>query len=81
VINNSKFITKMMSPIMASILSRQKILNSPITILPMFLAREFSHTNEDGFLLGLMAFFAGFEGVFMGLDYGKSRCSGFWLWE
>jgi hypothetical protein len=39
------------------------ILNSPITIRPMFLAEEFSHKIEG--------VFSGFVGVFMGLDYGN----------
>jgi hypothetical protein len=29
----------------------------------------------------LKLLFAGFEGVFMGSDDGKSKCSGFGLWE
>ncbi len=36
---------------------------SPITSLPMFFAGEFPHKLE--------AVFAGFKGVFMGLDYGQ----------
>ncbi len=52
----------------------QKIIfNSPITILPIFLAEEFSHKIEAVFLLGLKGF--------MGLDYGKSKCYGSRLWE
>jgi hypothetical protein len=45
------------------------ILNSPITILPMFLAGEFSHMIE--------AVFCWVQGVFMGLDYmayGNLKC-------
>jgi hypothetical protein len=62
------------------------IQQSPITILPMFLAGEFHHKIEAVLLLGdypikMEQFFAGFEGVFMGLDYGKSKCYGFGLWE
>ncbi len=49
------------------------IQQSPITILPVFFAGEIPHEIE--------AVFAGFEGVFMGLDYGKSKCYGFGLWE
>jgi hypothetical protein len=29
----------------------------------------------------LKLFFDGFEGVFMGSDYVKSKCYGFGLWE
>jgi hypothetical protein len=39
----------------------------------MFLAGKFPHKIE--------AVFAMFEGVFMGSDYGKSKCYGFRLWE
>jgi hypothetical protein len=49
------------------------IQQSPITILPMFLAEEFPHKIE--------AVFAGFKWVFMGSYYGKSKCYGFRLWE
>jgi hypothetical protein len=49
------------------------ILNSPITLMLLFFAEEFSHKIE-AFLLGL-------KGVFMGVDYGKSNCYGFGLWE
>ncbi len=49
------------------------MLKSPITILPTFLAGEFSQKIE--------AVFAGFEGVFMGLDYEKLECYAFGLWE
>jgi hypothetical protein len=46
-----------------------------------------SHNNSPMFLAGefpirLKLFFAGFKGFFMGLlDYGKSKCYGFGLWE
>jgi hypothetical protein len=60
----------------------------PMTILPIFLAGEFLHKIEAVFLLGLIRspirlrlFFAGFEGVIMGLDYGKSKCFWFRLWD
>jgi hypothetical protein len=53
------------------------ILNRPITILSMFLAGEFSQKIEAVSFF----FFPGFEGVFMGSDYGKSKCYVFGLWE
>jgi hypothetical protein len=55
----------MMSSIMASI--SRTVSTNPITILPMFLAGLNSPIR-------LRLFFAGFEGVIMGLDYGKSKC-------
>jgi hypothetical protein len=65
-------IKEMMSPIMASI-SRNYPTISPITILSIFFAGEFSHKIEDVFCRG--------GGVFMGLDYGKSKLYRFGSWE
>jgi hypothetical protein len=60
------------APIMASI-SRKSSNKVPITIFQMLLAGRRTHKNK--------AFFYGFKRVFMGSDYGKSKCYGFRLWE
>jgi hypothetical protein len=60
----------MMPSIMASI-SRKSSNKVPITILQMLLAGRRTHKNK--------AFFYGFEGFFMDLDYAKSKCYGFGL--
>ncbi len=58
-----------------------------MTILPMFPAGEFPHKIEAVFFaafdspIRLRLFFVGFDGVFMGSNYGKSECYGFRLWE
>jgi hypothetical protein len=49
--------------------------------------QQSSHNNSSQvFLLGddpikMEQCFAGFEGVFIGSDYGKPKCYGFVLWE
>jgi hypothetical protein len=64
---------KMMPPIMASI-SRKSSNKVPITIFHMLLAgTRQTHKHK--------ALFYGFQGIFMGSDYGKSKCYGFGLWE
>jgi hypothetical protein len=50
---------------MASI-SRKSSNKVPITIIQMLLAGKQTHKNK--------AIFYGFERVFMGSDYGKSKC-------
>ncbi len=67
------------------------IQQSPITILPMSLAGEFPYKIEVVFFfcwiqfshaeIEALFYFAGFEGFFMGSDYGKSKYYGFRLWE
>jgi hypothetical protein len=52
---------------------KEIVQQSSITILPMFLAGEFPDKIEA-------FFFAGFQGFFMGSDYGKTKCYGFMLW-
>jgi hypothetical protein len=50
------------------------IQQSPITILPMFFCWGIPP-------LRLKLLFAGFGGFFMDLDYGKSKCYWFGLWD
>jgi hypothetical protein len=73
---------KMMPPIMASI-SRKLPNKVPIIILQMLLAGRRTHKNKV-FLMGSRGFLwvriMGSQNV-MGLDYGKSKCYGFGLWE
>jgi hypothetical protein len=92
---SSKPIKKMMPPIMASI-SRKSSNKVPITIFQMLLAGRRTHKNKAffmgsrGFLwvwimgsqnvTGLELWIMGSQNV-MGMDYGKSKCYGFGLWE
>jgi hypothetical protein len=72
----------MMPQIMASI-SRKSSNKVPMTIFQMLLVGRQTHKNK-GFFMGsralLWVWIMGSQNI-MGLDYGKSKCYGFGLWE